>query len=1487
MLDSYLPPSQNWYCSRITDFSKNGMLAYGSRNSVVLLKLWPDSLTGDRLKVTYHEVINVNNKKVCGVQFCHLSNNVHLLAFVGEDYLVHVFDINAKSIIFKHDSHKAKITCVTWSSYTGGDSCVVSGDENGKLLVANVLSKKIKEFIPYAASISCVSCCKHAPYLVAIGYSDGNIIVIDLANGGKIIFLLQQHNKEIVSICWAPFIGAGIYEDDVKNVDDHQHTENYLFVSSSRDRNIKIWSVFQRMCVRSMQIPTNVNSSYSRNQGDQEKKLPWFTVQWPEFDHDILLSSSLSGALLSWDLKRNKKSWTVLGKEEHQHSRSIQNIALYENIAVTVSVDRTLRFWSVTESETTCKLSIPTLGGAVYELTFSPFSAGILAVACADATIRVWNIASSDNSFNATLFWPGLKTKVTTLAWHPKKEGCLAFGTESGRVGIYDILTSKPPSFSQWTHTKIVYTVCWGPICPTRGNTDNLGLYSIGGSTVIMHNVPFKRVGVFDLNKLLKVANPNLQNCSKWTEVSWKPDYSLLCLGNNKGDVELYDATDLSLIFILSGLPGGKHCVQSMKWHPLYTYSTNSSSKYQHILAVASRLSVIHVYDLSQYLDENLPTYIKNTNTESAVSLPVKIPEFQFQLGEHVSSVSSLSWSPHCEGQLVTASFDNTCCVWNVFERKLIACYINHTARVLCAEWNPADPNMIFSGGEDFMVHAWKISEQPNKFIRNENVCNKIVEVTATTKELKVAKLEESSNNDGGNVGHEKDSKKLSSVLEEIQKTIEMKRIELQNKSAEKESFLSNVSECPSNGNGKLTNEAFRKTEEKVSVKSDDEVGELPISQDRKLVTGFTNRSGFDKIKKKKKRVEKSLFPLSSRLEAGVKDCILQDSISLIDRLLEIDNENQKFRIGDAVNLSIYGGRTDAFDLLKSEANNHIESGGLEYALQLEIWKGNIKGAVDIAVKHQQLSDSLLALASIPSSQFGSEMCPLYVNQLIAGHQYHKAVLYLLANRKIREAIDVLKTHVSFKEAIILAKIRLMPKDPLISQLVEECAEQWLQRDRSDCAAKWYLSIGKFEMAADVLSRKRDPASVRVAAYIAHKTGSPQSEYYIQRCINDSLVLQNFKMAIDVISQYPLIKPFKPVVEVHKQVTKSSWKCPLSCTSMCEKFLLIAYEAVKNEIESIDNSGDYCSSAQALIGNCQVMKKGAADEAEMELWISLNFILVALDILENDYERAVNRILDMFIEVLNQFNSLYFIPLACTFISMDQLTSLVDSCNLGSLLGLTDAVLPESEVTRWWNSILSFLCLAKLKVMLNFNQFRCNDEKQIGVSEDDTQLIANTLLDENRARLAMSKMKLSYLVIAINVLTKIEENRNESSKALTQELNNVHTSDNSTVVAEAQESTHVKCYDRLLELSSITVNELQEEKSSLEKEINRLSTLVVVDKFPKPFESCVLILELCLLYEGVFWKKLFTKTLEFGRKFVVTQRQSQILDDKNNFFVQK
>jgi gem associated protein 5 len=53
-------------------------------------------------------------------------------------------------------------------------------------------------------------------------------------------------------------------------------------------------------------------------------------------------------------------------------------------------------------------------------------------------------MSSTKSTFDMTAIWNKLSsTKVMALAWHPDKEGVLAFGTDDGRVGTVDAFSPK------------------------------------------------------------------------------------------------------------------------------------------------------------------------------------------------------------------------------------------------------------------------------------------------------------------------------------------------------------------------------------------------------------------------------------------------------------------------------------------------------------------------------------------------------------------------------------------------------------------------------------------------------------------------------------------------------------------------------------------------------------------------------------------------------------------------------------------------------------------------------------------------------------------------------------------------------------------------------------------------------------------------------------------------------------------------------------
>ena len=110
----------------------------------------------------------------------------------------------------------------------------------------------------------------------------------------------------------------------------------------------------------------------------------------------------------------------------------------------------------------------PTVGGFLYSLTSTPLDPYSIAFGSGDNIIRVWNTGDLKQSYKHTTLWQGIKTKVMIVKYHPNREGILAFGTEDGHVGCYNVISKKYDLAISY-HRKSVYSLAWGPNCILEG----------------------------------------------------------------------------------------------------------------------------------------------------------------------------------------------------------------------------------------------------------------------------------------------------------------------------------------------------------------------------------------------------------------------------------------------------------------------------------------------------------------------------------------------------------------------------------------------------------------------------------------------------------------------------------------------------------------------------------------------------------------------------------------------------------------------------------------------------------------------------------------------------------------------------------------------------------------------------------------------------------------------------------------------------------
>ncbi len=50
--------------------------------------------------------------------------------------------------------------------------------------------------------------------------------------------------------------------------------------------------------------------------------------------------------------------------------------------------------------------------------------------------------------------------------------------------------------------------------------------------------------------------------------------------------------------------------------------------------------------------------------------------------------------------------------VWDVLQEEPVSNYRGHVGYLLCVDWSPVDPDVIWTGGKDFTLQEWRVSKQ-------------------------------------------------------------------------------------------------------------------------------------------------------------------------------------------------------------------------------------------------------------------------------------------------------------------------------------------------------------------------------------------------------------------------------------------------------------------------------------------------------------------------------------------------------------------------------------------------------------------------------------------------------------------------------------------------------------------------------------------------------------------------------------------------------
>uniref|UniRef100_H2ZXR0 Gem nuclear organelle associated protein 5 n=1 Tax=Latimeria chalumnae TaxID=7897 RepID=H2ZXR0_LATCH len=933
-----------------------------------------------------------HTERVSGFTFSPHLGQPDLCATCSDDGTVKVWDVQTKAVINEHRVHQNTMTALHWSPLV--KDLVVSGDEKGIVICYWSNRNETQHFFPEPRNVFCLSCSPHHEDYIAVGYKDGMIVIIDISRKGEVIHRLRGHDDEIHSIAWSPQPN----EEDFYNRQDENQArwrENF------RISHIKINDIngepVQESSVKGCFLASGSKDQTIRIWSSSKGKARFFFFFFSSFFR--LFAALLCVCVLAG---------VMMLKLPFLKRRGGADPAVKERIWLTLH-------WPPgrpTQIVSSCF-------GLVLNIFFFYIYIYILmhnnAYGIDKKKKKMNNITKSKELLHSCML---------QLSWHPTKEGCLAFGTDDGKVGIYDTYSTKPPHISSTYHRKTVYVLAWGPPLPPL----SLGkFYECAFCNKIKQNdskpttghIPVRINRVTFLNIIIHKHKMPVRS-----ELSWKPDGKILAIGNEDGSVEIFQAPHLKL---LCTIQQHHKLVNAVRWH----HEHGSQPELSSLLASGSNNAVVYIHNLKGIL-ENPP------------DTPVSITEPYRTLTGHTAKITSLAWSPHHDGRLVSVCYDGTAQVWDVLKEEPLCNYRGHRGRLLCVQWSPVDPDIIWTGADDFTVQEWAISKQGN------------MRPPRGKKSIDLEKKRSSQ----PKANSKKKKKKLQELGRETAKQDPNAGVHVNGDEESPACAGEGASDQEEEGN----HNRVVPDKPKTLIK---QVSHVKKEQSR------------EEKAPAKKRKPRSLLPVSTSLDHKSKEDLQQDCLTLATVLYSKDVRNDCIPgSDDHIQLGLYTDRAALQRMFEQEGKNHIEAGHPESFHYLKLWKGDLTGALQSATERGELSDQLVAVSSMGECLDTFKLaCTVffnclsvclaagyhvwvrtvetYVKQLCFQEQYIKAATYLLSIHKVYEAVELLKLHQFYREAIAMAKARLLPEDPIVKELYARWAAILEKDGHYSMAAKW------------------------------------------------------------------------------------------------------------------------------------------------------------------------------------------------------------------------------------------------------------------------------------------------------------------------------------------------------------------------------------------------------------------------------------------------
>lgn len=391
-----------------------GQIAIGCKNSAVFLFTE---------KTKAQKLLHISDRQspVVDLQWDRLSSAYLLVAY---QFFLSLWDAESGSEIHAFEKQTVPITCVAWLDWTAGNFISANG-RNCNMKVWNASQKQPLDTLKFsgAAGINNMTFCP-GKKRVLCATDDGSVCVLNIQNRLMEFQSSAGHKETIFDCKMSP-------------------TTPNIFCTASYDSTVKVWSVGD------LKLSTTLHGT----SGDVIYCCDWSPKG------SMIAASSFSGLITVWDVDTGRE----LARYLH-HSKASYCVAWNrhsENLIASTSADGSLTIIHVnfetlhdphrayhtgsrkqsadahrtqlTRSDITFRHVHP---AAVYGCAWSITHASIIATACHDGVVRVFNHVMKDQLIYQLV---GHSQRVFGVSWSPLLPGYLATSSDDNSVMVWEV----------------------------------------------------------------------------------------------------------------------------------------------------------------------------------------------------------------------------------------------------------------------------------------------------------------------------------------------------------------------------------------------------------------------------------------------------------------------------------------------------------------------------------------------------------------------------------------------------------------------------------------------------------------------------------------------------------------------------------------------------------------------------------------------------------------------------------------------------------------------------------------------------------------------------------------------------------------------------------------------------------------------------------------------------------------------------------------